>query len=881
MKQLSYTLFFFLSFFLAVSSNTLGNNRYDTLSFYDANFTPEEAEAEFIGAIKSISNVSHNKARNIAFAYFQYAKDTKDSTLIKSAYYQVGLIYFHDTNYDSAIYCFTKTEQLAESQKDTAFLIKAQRSMGSVYLTTRNSDLALAYLNSSLTLAKATSDSLSMAKALNNLSLLSIHAKEFENALDYLHRALDLKIAFAPKTDQITTLMNIGNVYSRLQSYDKALSYLERAKQIALEFQSQKKLASIWKQIGNTYKKTKQFELAQSAFEKSIDISSGINDLGQLKLTIKDYAEFLMIMEEWDLAENKLEAILREFSQKQNPVLLSEIYYDLGKIAFENKNYLKAQAWLTQAVGVSNVPNEETLEKAYNILSYISYVNSDFELAYHHLRISNLLRKKVDEQTNKNKLRELQIKYQSVGDKASIENLVTINELKQQEKEKSTRYFIITFTLFIITLAAAIGLARQVNIKNRQSTELQAQIDENQRKTKDLIKAHQSAEEGLKVKSEFIAMVSHEIRTPMNAIIGMSSLLGDTELTEYQNNYLNNISISSNNLLILLNDILDFSRVEAGKVSIKLQPADLKKELKHVVNMFAPLAQEKELDFKVELDPKVPEVAFIDAPRLRQVVVNLLSNAIKFTHKGYVQLTVNVKSVEPTLNGEMVTLLFEVNDSGIGVPKNKQTEIFSSFNQLDSKVSRQYSGVGLGLSISQGILGMMGSTIQLESEFAHGSTFWFELKIKAEKSGKKPIPTAGNSKVKFDKELGITCPMRILIAEDNEINQKLLQINLNKMGYNPIIVSNGQEALDQIKIQDFDIVFMDVQMPVLDGVSATKEIVRRYGKNKPVIVAVTANAMGTDKQSYIEAGMDDYISKPFTTKEIESCLRNWHAHLSE
>ena len=295
---------------------------------------------------------------------------------------------------------------------------------------------------------------------------------------------------------------------------------------------------------------------------------------------------------------------------------------------------------------------------------------------------------------------------------------------------------------------------------------------------------------------------------------------------------------------------------------------------------FQPLAHEKELDFQVDLDQNIPDVAFIDAPRLRQVVVNLLSNAIKFTHKGFVKLSVQVIASEPTLNGDMVTLRFAVEDSGIGVPKDKQKEIFSSFNQLDSKVSRQYSGVGLGLSISQGILGMMNSSIKLESEFARGSTLWFDIKIKAEKDGKRVVTSSDNTKVKFDKELGITCPLRILIAEDNEINQKLLKINLNKMGYNPIIVSNGQEALDQIKIQDFDIVFMDVQMPILDGVSATKEIVRMYGSNKPVIVAVTANAMGTDKQSYIEAGMDDYISKPFTTKEIESCLRNWHAHLN-
>ena len=592
-----------------------------------------------------------------------------------------------------------------------------------------------------------------------------------------------------------------------------------------------------------------------------------------------------MTQKRWVEAESKLEAVLIGLNEKQNPILLSEIYYDLGKTAYESKNMIKAQVWLNQAISITDVSNHETLVKAYNILSLITYLDKEYEIAYHNLRISNLMADIVQKKNNDERIRELQVKYNAINDKKSIENLIEITELKENEKQKSNMYFLVTFGLFVITLGAAFTLARQVSHKQKQSSVLQDQMDENLRKTKDLLKAHKLAEQGLKVKSEFIAMISHEIRTPMNAVIGMSSLLDETPLNELQRNYLSNISISSNNLLILLNDILDFSRIESGKVSIKLQPADIHKELSHVVNMFSPLANEKDLDFRISLADEIPSIAFVDAPRLRQVVVNLLSNAIKFTHKGFVSLTVSIVKSEPTLNGQMVTMKVSVKDSGIGVPQNKQKEIFSSFNQLDSKVSRQYSGVWLGLSISQGILGMMGSSIQLESEFAKGSEFWFELKIKAEKEHLRPDRTKKSekqpsSKVKFDANLGNAAPLKILIAEDNEINQRLLQINLNKMGYNPIIVSNGQEALDQIKIQEFDIIFMDIQMPIMDGLAATKEIIRMYGTNKPIIVAVTANAMGTDKESYITAGMDDYISKPYTTSEIETCLKNWYAHLN-
>lgn len=880
MKVWNKTIFVITAVIILWTSTLQGQHSYDTLSFYSPDLSNTEVKRIFEKEISSNLNTAFEKAHETATHYLQLAEERNDSNLILSSYYQLGIVHLQITQHDSAFYYFEKALETALNQKDTVQIINTERSLGATYLTTRQREMARMKFNNSFNLAKSTNDSINMAKALNNLSIVSTQTQEYEKSLGYLNRALDLKIAFAPKWEQISTLINIGNNYKNLENNVKAIEYLERAKSIAIEYNKQIQLAEIWFHEAQVYRQLGDYEKTENAFRNSMNISSNLNDFGHLKLTVKSYSEFLMDFEKWEMAESHLEAILTDLSEKEHPLMLSEIYFDLGKIAYEMKNNIKAQVWLNQSVSFTGLPNEEMLEEAYNLLSVISYVEKDYEMAYHYLRISGIMADSITNMKQNEKVRELQVKYNSVNDKKSIEHLLEISELRESEKEKSNFYFLVTFTLFIITLVAAIALARQARIKHRQSKVLERKIDENLKQTRALMEANKKAEEGLRVKSEFIAMVSHEIRTPMNAIIGMSSLLNDTELTNLQKNYLNNISISSNNLLILLNDILDFSRVEARKVNIKLQPSDIRKELTHVVNMFEPIAKEKGLEFNSKLHENLPEVVFVDAPRIRQVIVNLLSNAIKFTHKGFVTLSVQVINTEPTLNGELSTLRFEVIDSGIGVPVSKQDEIFSSFNQLDSKVSRQYSGVGLGLSISQGILAMMGSQIHLESEFASGSTFWFELKVKSEKEFKKPVISSSGVKVKFDKELGITCPLKILVAEDNEINQKLIRINLNKMGYNPVIVANGQEALDQLKIQEFDIIFMDVQMPVMDGVTATKEIVRMYGNTKPVIIAVTANAMGTDKQSYIDAGMDDYISKPFTTKEIESCLRNWYIHLN-
>ena len=591
-KHYHFSLILWLSLLISPIL-TLGQNAYDTLSFFKSDLSTEEAELEFINAINDHSNSAHEKARGLSFMYFQYAKDKNDSVLIKSAYYQLAVIYLQDTKYDSSLHCLQVAKTLATKQNDTKALINIERTIGAVYLSTKQNNEALNSFNTSLELAKASSDSVGMAKALNNLSILSSSANEYENALGYLKRSLDLKIAYAPKQEQISTLINIGNNYSNLHNYSKALDYLNRARKMAIEFHEQKKLAEIWTHIAQINIIIGEYEEAHQAFISSIDISQNINDEAHLRMTIKKYAEFLMIQEKWEEAEVKLEAILSDLTEKQNPEFLMEIYYDLGKIAYETKNHLKSQAWLSQAVSISNIPHGEILEKSYNLLSLISYINGEYELAYHHLRISEFMSDSIEKNVNTDRLRELQVKYNSVNDKESIENLLEISELKENERQKSKFYFLITFSLFVITLAIAIALARQARIKHKQSTELTSQIEENLKKTKDLLKANKLAEEGLKVKSEFIAMVSHEIRTPMNAIIGMSSLLSDTDLNDYQKNYLNNISISSNNLLILLNDILDFSRVEAGKVSIKLHPADLSKELKHVVNMFPTFSPRK------------------------------------------------------------------------------------------------------------------------------------------------------------------------------------------------------------------------------------------------------------------------------------------------
>jgi len=715
-----YKLFLFTILILS-SSYLHAQNHFTELSFYSNNLNSKDAIEVFTKEINKSLNTSTPKAEKIAQLFLEYATSKQDSNLILNAYFQMGSVYYQTSKFDSSLVYINLAKTLAQKRGDKQILSEVYLTLGAINLAANNNDVANQNFNKSYNLASEAQDKVIMAKALNNLSVVSGKVGEYENALNYLKRALDLKIAYGKKTDRISTLLNIGDNYAKLRNYEKAKEYYVIAEKIAVDYKANIKLARIWLAVAILEIELNNFSEAERYFEKSIQMSEDLNDYGQLALTTKSYSEYWMQVSQWEKAKVHLNQILVDNEYFKDSRLMAKVYYDLGRVEYEQQHYSKSEEWFKKAINVGVYPLDKTMANTYLYLSKIGYAKKNYRTGYDYLVLSNHINDSLDSYVNFNKLQELQVKYNATNDKKHIDNLIELTELKEKERKQSTMYLWISIVVFLLTLVVAIALAFQVVQKRKKSKELETQIKENTKKTQDLIKANERAEEGLRVKSEFIAMVSHEIRTPMNAIIGMSSLLWDTDLSDNQKNYLNNITISSNNLLILLNDILDFSRVESGKVSILIQQANLKKEFVHIVDMFTPLAAEKGLEFIVDIDQNIPEVVYVDAPRLRQVIVNLLSNAIKFTHQGFVKLRIEITKKEPTLNGEKISFRFSVSDSGIGVPKEKQGEIFSSFKQLDSKVSRKYSGVGLGLSISQGILGMMGSNINLESEFAKGN----------------------------------------------------------------------------------------------------------------------------------------------------------------